>query len=411
MPNQPSTQRRPRSKLRGVATSLPIRCIASVVRRARRASRAIFGLNYMPVWLDDITSAIAPLRKLNLLFTLIAIATIPEHFFSLTTPLVNKKRRLYATPAAFFLGVILLTTGLHYGTRNIIPASIDLRYHHLHVPTIGALVVLAVLTPLWIIFVALAGILFFLLAGIGFQTGTVLRLATLRFFDGYTLPLDTEVYKRMSWPRFGWNLLYFSIYAVPALFASVAWLAWALTRIYGWSDNITNYSIPMALVGLLSLRLIVTPYAAVLNNSVVIPTRHMLRRDTSRLIQLTGTSAASLAADESYFHVHLSRLVKEYVHVCRLEARWVRAAEAAGGDYSHILQRDLHTLYKDVPTEHIAWLANWGPGSDDDRRFLGNVLTFILSHSAASHEQGKVPSEIPSGVQAHDRASVLPPTD
>jgi hypothetical protein len=80
-----------------------MKCAAAFVRRARRIARRLFGASYVPIWLDDMTAAFAPLRKINLLFTLTAIASTPDHFFSLTTPLVTRKRRLYASPIAFLL--------------------------------------------------------------------------------------------------------------------------------------------------------------------------------------------------------------------------------------------------------------------------------------------------------------------
>jgi hypothetical protein len=260
-----------------------------------------------------------------------------------------------------------------------VPAYISLHDGYPAIPTIVGLILAAMLTPLWMIGVAVVGVIALAVVSAAMTSSLkfVPPLLTSAAFCDFTLALDPNTYSHLSRRRFLWNVLYFVVYAVPMLLLILVILNISFPTLY---DVGQSYALPSVAAAVL-LRLVARPYGGVLLNSVEVPTLLMVRICARRFCRIASTPAHAIAYDRLAFERYSERLYSSYRRVRTLQNRWSRRAEALTFAVKMELAQNLAVTYREIPLQHLSWLQCWGPGTEAARQRLVEIHHFIVQYS------------------------------
>lgn len=343
-----------------------IRAVAWAVRRGRAARRRVFQRATTPAWLKDVVSAIEPLQRLNLIPTAIAIATTPNHFFRLTPALVEKKRRVYASPLQFFIGMLIVLAALGFSWVYVIPVVLLTESSAPQWPHFLILLGVAVLAPLWIVLFAALFLIFPPTYAIIDATGKRPQ---------FLLPLDYQMYQRLDPKRYMWNVFYFAAFFVLT-FPFVAGLiavtfqlesVWAIFRVF-WIATYATF--------------LVAPYAAVLRASVIVPSPNMIAADVAPLAELLSRPAATVNRDAATWESYCADLSRLHRALARCETS-IRRRAASSSALANQYDADLGAAYAAMPLHNLQWLTAWGRGTVEERDTLAAALFFVVSHETS----------------------------
>jgi hypothetical protein len=351
-----------------------IRAIAWFIWRSRRIRRKLSQHRNFPTWVSDLTELVSPMRRLNLTFTTIAIATTPEHFFRLVPNLVRKRRKFYASPVQFFIGMLLALAAVSFAWIYLGPFAIWRDRPIPNWPNLAVLGGVALLTPVWMI-------LFVLLLLIVPPIHLAIYHAGKRPL--FTFPLDYQVYQRLAVSQYLWSLSYFSVFFLLTfpLVATLIWIAlWANAWWLGYYKVIAVLSYAT---------LLVKPYAAMLRCSVKVPPYSMIQYDLRDLREILTRPAAKINSTNETWRKYVADIGAEHRRLARDEARIRKRGATIGQRWMPQLNVDLAAAYSEVYRPQLEWLARWGQGTPQEHNVLDAALNFIVTHDVDRAERSR----------------------
>jgi hypothetical protein len=416
--------REQRSRIRKFIHTPPLITFRKLLFRIKRRLAAFWrkrSESKPPHWVKDLLDL---LKWVNLLPTFFVMAFAPRHFFTRTPEIRRSGSGPYKTPIKFLLSAIPFIVGLHWlptawlyrngaafvlsrGVRLAVlglerdwccfhafsrAAFAGIRGLHWLEKASDTQVVWVVLIgiPLWVplvsCFVALV-LLFPRLLNV-VRTQTILPLL---------VSADLKTYIRLRWNDYSWNLLYFAVYFVLAF-------PICLLALYGIYRGFVSPPFAvlrfgplrlwwMATQSALAVSLVTSPYNALLQASVVIPTPLMQMLRLSKMNEiLEQFKGAIMLAQRGDFSM-IERLATESNSECsRLRARnkrQIKRAERRGKKWIDKLSKETAAAFGRLNVALLLQAQQFPlPALSLER--LAAVSEFLISNGSQS--QPKVPA-------------------
>jgi len=251
--------------------------VLKIIRYLRRLRRRLFGAK-TPHWLKDTYRLIKYVNFIELVPTVIAISTVPQHFFRRLPQILKGKNSVHKTPIAFFSKMLTLTTlGLLY-----IYSDIFQKFSLEKSDIVFELLLLSLLIPILVIIVILIILPILLYQAFCFSAFD----SDYPQWNIYPLIviLSPKTYSRLNWTKYFWGLFYYSLYfyitfQFMLFIGSLLWVA----TVYLITESLV-FSIRLilgitTLFALSSYQVVIRPYYELLRNSMEIPSITIHRAD------------------------------------------------------------------------------------------------------------------------------------
>ncbi len=254
-----------------------MRWILLKLAKLARLRRRVLGKK-TPHWFTDATALGGYVNIFSVGLAIFAIASAPDHFFRRLPQYIQRKKSWLPTPLKFFTSSVTLMAAILAASNNLDPPD---TIHMSPETTRWVVAGIFVLTPL--LMPALCALL------IPIDLLAALLMAGDPMFQFIGIPLSLSTYTRLDAVRYLWSMLYFGVYnfVIWQFLFIVGFFTWVTFRWLLYIEHVDSlfsllWGLPLLILVwtpffIMSLFFLVRPYIELLTQSLIVPTKLVLR--------------------------------------------------------------------------------------------------------------------------------------